>query len=222
MGGIHRPAFGNTLSATKTTIIGAARPTSAPVEVTRSSPNFKKTPATIAITMGIGREDMIVRTQPVRPIARITSAVTTKAPNTSGHVRWFSEEPTTTVPGIVQKNDSGCRYTQDAMAVRMPLRKNTPNTHDASWAALSPPWMPAERITAMGPVAENTSPTIPPAADDPLRSRSTWRGRVAGELGRSNRPRRVGLSESTSSSVPVKIPLSHEDAGCRRSTPGIR
>ena len=89
--------------------MGTATAASRPNAPTRSRPNWRNTPATIAITMGIGSAAITGRTQPVRPTARMTSAVTAKAPSTSGQVRWSSEPPTTTVPGMVQKNASGWR-----------------------------------------------------------------------------------------------------------------
>lgn len=90
--------------------------------------------------------------------------VATNAPTTSGHRRWPRAGPTSTVPGIVQKNASGWRYTQHATTVSRPFRKNTPNTHDASSAGERPPWVPTARMTATGPVAAKIRPITPFAA----------------------------------------------------------
>ena len=116
------------------------------------------------ITIGIGMRSMTRRTQPVRPRTSISSPVATNAPTTSGQRRWPSAGPTRTVPGIVQKNARGWRYTQHASTVSMPLRKNTPNTHDASSACVRPPWVPTAKITATGPVAAKIRPIRPFAA----------------------------------------------------------
>ena len=94
----------------------------------------------------------------------MSSPVAKKAPTTSGHARWPSAGPTRTVPGIVQKKASGPRYTQHAITVSAPLRKKTPNTHDASSACDRPPWVPTARITATGPVAAKIRPMRPFAA----------------------------------------------------------
>ena len=64
----------------------------------------------------------------------MSSPVAKNAPTTSGHGRWPRAGPTRTVPGIVQKNASGWRYSQHAATVSTPLRKKTPNIHDASSA----------------------------------------------------------------------------------------
>ena len=61
------------------------------------------------MTIGIGTACMARRTQPVKPRAIINTPVAMKAPMTSGNVRWPSAGPTSTVPGMVQKNTSGCR-----------------------------------------------------------------------------------------------------------------
>ena len=45
--------------------------------------------------------------------------------------------------------------------VMSPLMKNTPNTHEASSAWLSPPRVPTDRMMATGPVAEKMKPTRP-------------------------------------------------------------
>jgi hypothetical protein len=86
------------------------------------------------------------------------------APTTSGQRRWASAGPTSTVPGIVQKKASGCRYSAQASTVSSPLRKNTPKIQDASSAGDRPPAVPTARITATGPVAEKMSPIRPLAA----------------------------------------------------------
>ena len=94
----------------------------------------------------------------------MSTPVAKNAPTTSGHRRWPRAGPTRTVPGIVQKKASGWRYTQHAATVSTPLRKKTPNTHDASSACVRPPWVPTARITATGPVAAKISPMRPFAA----------------------------------------------------------
>ena len=45
--------------------------------------------------------------------------------------------------------------------VTSPLMKNTPNTHDASSAADSPPRVPTDKMTASGPVAEKMNAISP-------------------------------------------------------------
>ncbi len=68
------------------------------------------------------------------------------------------------MPGIVQKNASGWRYSQQNRIVISPLMKNTPNSHEASSASLRPPRVPTDRMIATGAVAENTQPMKPLAA----------------------------------------------------------
>ena len=68
------------------------------------------------------------------------------------------------MPGIVQKNANGCRYSQQASTVSRPLRKNTPKIQDASSAGERRPAVPTARITATGPVAEKIMPIRPLAA----------------------------------------------------------
>ena len=65
---------------------------------------------------------------------------------------------------MVQKNASGCRYSQQNKMLISPLMKNTPKIHDASWASLRPPRVPTDRMMATGAVAENTQPMNPFAA----------------------------------------------------------
>ncbi len=49
-----------------------------------------------------------------------------RTPTTSAQRRWPSAGPTSTVPGIVQKNTSGCRYNVQKSSVISPLMKNAP------------------------------------------------------------------------------------------------
>jgi hypothetical protein len=66
-GGTRRPSPGEALSARNATTISAAMTTSSCTERTRSRPNRRKTPATMAITMGIGTTAIARRTHPVSP-----------------------------------------------------------------------------------------------------------------------------------------------------------
>ena len=77
--------------------------------LTSSMPKVRKTPATIAITIGIGTAAIALRTSPDRPSTRISAPVTMKAPITSGQVSSRSALPTRIVPGMVQANPSGWR-----------------------------------------------------------------------------------------------------------------
>jgi hypothetical protein len=45
--------------------------------------------------------------------------------------------------------------------VAAPAERKIAKTHDASWACVSPPRDPTARVTAIGPEAENASPTTP-------------------------------------------------------------
>lgn len=97
------------LSSRNTTIIGTAIAKSEPRALTRFVPNDRNTPATIAITMGMGSASMTRRTRPVTPNTVISAAVTKNAPTTSAQLRCVREPPTRIVPGMVQKKPSGCR-----------------------------------------------------------------------------------------------------------------
>ncbi len=72
-------------------------------------PKRRNTPATIAITIGMGAASVQRFTQPESPSASISAPVAMKAPITSGNDRWQSAGPTSTVPGMVQKKTSGWR-----------------------------------------------------------------------------------------------------------------
>ncbi len=113
------------------------------------------------ITIGIGTMAMARRTQPLNPSSSISTPVATNAPITCGKLRCPSAGPTSTVPGIVQKNASGCRYSQQNSSVTRPLRKNEPKTHEARSDSDNPPRVPTARITATGPVAAKMKPITP-------------------------------------------------------------
>ena len=106
---MRRPSRGDTLSAMKAAVMGAAIQKSSRMAKTRSSPNRRNTPATMPMTMGIGTASMARLTQPLKPRASIRTPVATNAPITSGKVRCPSAGPTSTAPGIVQKKTSGWR-----------------------------------------------------------------------------------------------------------------
>ena len=89
--------------------IGAAIAKSSRTACTRPVPKRRNTPATIAMTIGIGAASVQRRTQPESPSASISTPVAMKAPITSGNDRWPSAGPTSTAPGMVQKNTSGWR-----------------------------------------------------------------------------------------------------------------
>ena len=108
IGGIRWPSPGNVASTKNTTTIGTATAAS-PSECTRSMPNRRKIPATMAITIGIGIKSITRRTHPVSPRTRISTPVAKKAPTTSAKDMWPRAGPTSTVPGIVQKNAKGWR-----------------------------------------------------------------------------------------------------------------
>ena len=162
IGGSH--FRGQTDASRKASTIGPAMARSSRIACTRSMPNRRNTPATMAITIGIGTAAMARRTHPESPSTSMSSPVAKKAPTTSAKLRWPSAGPTSTVPGIVQKNASGCRYSQQASTVSRPLRKNTPKIQDASSAGERRPAVPTARITATGPVAEKIMPIRPLAA----------------------------------------------------------
>ena len=75
IGGIHRPSDGTALSSRNASTMGAAMAKSAPSARTRSTPNRRKTPATIAMTIGMGMTLITRRTQPVRPRTRMSTPV---------------------------------------------------------------------------------------------------------------------------------------------------
>jgi hypothetical protein len=72
-------------------------------------PKRRNTPATMPITIDNGMADIRRPTQPVRPRANMKTPVAMNAPTISGHDRWDSAGPTSTVPGMVQKNAIGTR-----------------------------------------------------------------------------------------------------------------
>ena len=76
---------------------------------TRSMPKRRNTPATMAITIGIGTASIARRTRPETPSSAISTPVARKAPTTSGSDRWPSAGPTSTEPGMLHRNTSGWR-----------------------------------------------------------------------------------------------------------------
>ena len=164
IGGMRRASAGSVASSRKATTIGPAIAMSSCSARTRSSPKRRNTPATMPITIGIGTACMARRTQPLAPSTSISTPVARNAPTTSAKLRCASAGPTSTVPGMVQKKPSGCRYSQLNRMVIKPLMKNTPKTHEASSASDSPPRVPTDRMMASGAVTENTQPMKPLAA----------------------------------------------------------
>ena len=71
-GGIRAASPGHMLTSRKAAVIGAAIHTPASSARTQSSPNCRKTPATMPMTIGIGTASMARRTKPVRPSASIS------------------------------------------------------------------------------------------------------------------------------------------------------
>lgn len=109
-GGAMLAKRGLMLNATKTMTMGSAMSGSVTLASMRSSPKRRKMPATMAITMVGGSTAMIRPMRPVHPSANTTTPVTRYAPITSAKLKWVSESPTMTVPGIVQKYACGLRY----------------------------------------------------------------------------------------------------------------
>jgi hypothetical protein len=109
IGGSRRPSAGRALSSRNITTIGPATAMSPRSEPTRSIPNRRKTPATMAITIGIGIMAIARRTHPVSPRTVISRPVAKNALTTCGQDRCPNAGPTRTVPGIVQKKASGWR-----------------------------------------------------------------------------------------------------------------
>ncbi len=108
-GGTTRAILGSTLSATKVKVMASAIHSSSVKARTRPMPKRRNTPATIAITIGIGTASIARRTQPLSPRTSISTPVARKAPITSGKLRWPSAGPTSTAPGMLQRKISGCR-----------------------------------------------------------------------------------------------------------------
>ncbi len=163
-GGSRRPAALQADSSKKVAIIGTASNQASRTAITRSVPKRRNTPATMPITIAIGIASINRRTQPNRPRTSIRTPVATKAPTTSANRKCPSAGPTSTVPGIVQKNTSGDRYSRQAAIDSRPLRKNAPKIQEAISASDRPPPMPTARITATGPVAAKMKPIRPLAA----------------------------------------------------------
>lgn len=108
-GGMKRASRGDALSARNVAAIGAAIQKSSRMANTRSRPKRRNTPATMPMTMGMGIASIERRIQPLKPRSSISTPVAKNAPITSGKLRCPSAGPTSTVPGMVQKNTSGCR-----------------------------------------------------------------------------------------------------------------
>jgi len=158
-GGSMRPRRGRALSATNAATMGSAIQRSSLKARTRSRPKRRNTPATIAITIGIGRASIARRTQPVSPSTSMRIPVATKAPITSGKLRCVSAGPTSTAPGMLQRKTSGCRYASDSVMLITPFRKNAANTHEARSVSLNPPRAPTERMIATGPLMAKRNAT---------------------------------------------------------------
>ena len=161
IGGNQRASRGRALSSTKASTIGPATIGSWWTALTRSSPKRRKTPATMAITIGMGSRAWARRIHPEIPSTVTKRPVATKAPITSACGVCSSAWPTRTVPGMVQKITSGVRKRQLSAIVTRPLRKKAPNSHDASSACPSPPCDPDASTIATGPVAAKMKPTRP-------------------------------------------------------------
>lgn len=200
-GGSRRPRVGTALRSRKATTMGRAIHGSARLDATISVPNFKKTAATMAIT--IGNEIAVVRGRitPEHPSARISTPAPKNAPTTSGKLRCCGDGPSWTVPGMDQANPSGWRYSSDVTRVAAPAESRMAKTHEASCAAVSPPMEPTARVTASDPDAENTNPITPLAAYRGPRSRRTSRSPAGLNSGRSVRCT-FGTKHITSCGVP--------------------
>ena len=111
------------------------------------------------ITIGIGTASIARRTQPDRPRTSMRTPVARNAPTTSGKARCASAGPTSTVPGIVQKNTRGWRYRQEKAMLMSPFTKNEPKIQDERSDAVSPPCVPTARTIATGPDAAKMNPT---------------------------------------------------------------
>ena len=178
--------------------MGAAIQKSSRTARTRSRPKRRNTPATMPITMGIGTASIARRTQPESPSASISTPVAMKAPITSAQLRCPSAGPTSTAPGIVQKNTSGCRYHQQNAMLTRPLRKNAPKIHDDRSEGERPPRVPTARMIATGPEAAKMNATRPLTKYTPPKSASERRD--AGALkacARARRPSRCSGPAST-------------------------
>ncbi len=77
MGGTTRARRGTEPTTTKASAIGRATAADDQTEDTRPSPNWRKTPATMAMMIGMGIQSMSRRARPDSPTSRITTPVTT-------------------------------------------------------------------------------------------------------------------------------------------------
>ncbi len=82
-GGSTRDTRGMAVSATKAALIGRAIQSSSAKARTRSTPKRRNTPATIAITIGMGMASIARRTHPLHPSTSIRTPVARNAPITS-------------------------------------------------------------------------------------------------------------------------------------------
>ena len=93
----------------KAAVIGSAIQSSSRKARTKSTPKRRNTPGHHAMTIGIGTASIARRTQPENPRSSISNPVARNAPITSGKLRCVSAGPTSTVPGMLQRNTSGWR-----------------------------------------------------------------------------------------------------------------
>jgi len=159
-GGSARASRGAALKAKNAAVIGAAIHSASRKARTRSTPKRRNTPATIAMTIGIGTASMARRTQPESPSTSISRPVAWYAPITSAKLRCPSAGPTSTAPGIVQKKTSGWRYSSEKPMLSSPFRKKLPNSQEARSDSDSPPRAPTARMMATGPLAANRNATM--------------------------------------------------------------
>ena len=102
---------------------------------------------------------------------------------TCGNVRWPSAGPTSTVPGMVQKNTSGCRQARlKAMLIR-PLMKKRAEQPRGEIGLGEPALAAGRQDDDRGPLAANRKPTSPLAALVTERSRRNPRGATSAGAG---------------------------------------
>src|SRR6185295_3870473 len=148
---------------------------------TRSTPKRRNTPATIAITIGIGTASIARRTQPDRPSRSISTPVARNAPTTSANARWPSAGPTSTAPGMLHRKTSGCRYAS-VKAIEITLfRQNAAKIQEAMSDSARPPRAPTARMIATGPLAANRNATIAATAYGAPAAARMLRGPGGGE-----------------------------------------
>ena len=130
----------------------------------RLVPNRRKTPATIAITIGIGMAAIARRTQPLRPKPRMSRPGGVERTYHLGEREVAQRGADQDGAGDGPEERKRLAVEPAGKIVRNPLMKKTPKTHDASSACDRPPCTPTARITATGPVAAKMSPIRPLAA----------------------------------------------------------